>query len=49
MYFYREYSGKEVDIVLEDYQKNYTALEVKSNPKAKGKDVFPLPHNFRAR
>ena len=44
MYFYREYSGKEADIVLEDYQKNYAALEVKSNPKSK--DIFPLPHTF---
>lgn len=46
MYFYREYSGKEVDIVLENYKKNYVALEVKSNVKAKSRDVFPLPHTF---
>ncbi|HVA11008.1 MAG TPA: ATP-binding protein [Candidatus Dormibacteraeota bacterium] len=46
MYFYREYSGQEVDIVLEDYKKNYTALEVKSNTRARSKDIFPLPHSF---
>ena len=46
MYFYREYSGQEVDIVLEDYQKKYTSLEVKTNPKQRSKDVFPLLHQF---
>lgn len=46
MYFYREYSGQEVDVVLEDYQKNYTCLEVKTNPKARSKDIFPLEHSF---
>lgn len=43
LYFYREYGGKEVDIVIEDYKKNYTALEVKVD-KGKVKDIFPLPH-----
>jgi len=43
LYFYREYGGKEVDIVIEDYKKNYTALEVKVD-KGKLKDIFPLPH-----
>ncbi len=46
MRFYREYSGQEVDVVLEDYQKNYKCLEVKSSSKKRGKDVFPLPHSF---
>jgi predicted AAA+ superfamily ATPase len=46
MYFYREYGGQEVDIVLEDYQKKYVTLEIKSNPKATSKDIFPLPHSF---
>jgi hypothetical protein len=46
MYFYREYSGQEVDIVLENYQKEYTCLEVKTNPRQRSKDVFPLPHKF---
>ena len=46
MYFYREYSGQEVDIVLEDYQKQHSAIEVKSNAKARSKDIFPLPHTF---
>lgn len=43
MYFYREYGGKEVDIVLADYKKNYTAIEVKVD-KGKAKNIFPLPH-----
>lgn len=41
MYFYREYGGKEVDIVLEDYKKNYTTLEVKVD-KGRAKDIFPI-------
>lgn len=43
LYFYREYGGKEVDLVLEDYKKNYTVLEIKLD-KGKVKDIFPLPH-----
>lgn len=42
-YFYREYGGKEVDLVIEDYKKNYICVEIK---KSKGKlnKIFPLPH-----
>lgn len=43
MYFYREYGGKEVDIVIEDYKKNYTTLEIKAD-KGQVKDIFPLPN-----
>lgn len=43
LYFYREYGGKEVDIVIEDYKKNYTILEVKLD-KGQVKDIFPLPN-----
>src|SRR3989344_2601224 len=43
IYFYREYGGREVDIVIEDYKKNYTACEVKID-KGQVKDIFPLPH-----
>lgn len=46
MYFYREYGGQEVDVVLEDYKKNYTTIEMKIKEKGKVKDVFPLPHAF---
>ena len=46
MYFYREYGGQEVDLVLEDYKKNYTCLEMKLNKKSAIKDIFPLPHAF---
>lgn len=42
-YFYREYGGKEVDLIIEDYKKNYTALEIKLD-KGRIKDIFPLPH-----
>lgn len=42
MYFYREYGGKEVDLVLEDYKKNYSVLEIKLD-KGRVKDIFPLP------
>jgi len=43
LYFYREYGGKEVDVVIEDYKKNYTVLEVKTD-KGIVKDIFPLPY-----
>lgn len=42
-YFYREYGGKEVDLVVEDYKKNYTVLEIKVN-EGGVKNIFPLPH-----
>jgi len=44
-YFYREYGGKEVDLVLENYHKEYKCFEIKyqeSHPK----NIFPLPHSF---
>lgn len=45
-YFYREYGGKEVDLVIEDYKKNYTCIEIK---KSKGKlnNIFPIPHKSK--
>ncbi len=43
IYFYREYGGKEVDIVIEDYKKNYTALEIKSK-NGSIKNIFPIKH-----
>jgi len=43
MYFYREYGGKEVDIVLENYKKQYKTLEVKVD-KGEVKNIFPLPN-----
>jgi len=42
-YFYREYGGKEVDLVIEDYKKRYTCVEIK-NTKGKINKIFPLPH-----
>lgn len=43
LYFYREYGGKEVDLIVEDYKKNYTAIEIKTT-KGNAKKIFPL-HN----
>lgn len=42
LYFYREYGGKEVDLVIEDYKKNYTLVEIKVG-KEKVRQIFPLP------
>ena len=46
MYFYREYGGAEVDLVLEDYKKNYKTMEMKVQKRGAIKDIFPLPHKF---
>ena len=43
MYFYREYGGKEIDLVIEDYKKKYTTVEIKSN-KGTANKIFPLPN-----
>lgn len=43
LYFYREYGGKEIDFVLEDYKKKYFCLEAKFGDGG-AKRVFPLPH-----
>lgn len=43
LYFYREYGGKEVDLVIEDYYKKYMCVEIKIG-EGKVKDIFPLPH-----
>lgn len=40
-YFYREYGGKEIDLIIEDYKKNYTTVEIKSN-KGSAQNIFPL-------
>jgi hypothetical protein len=45
MYFYREYGGQEVDLILESYKKEYDCIEIKVN-KEINKDIFPLPHKF---
>lgn len=47
LYFYREYGGKEVDLVIEDYLKHYSCVEMKLQRRGGGnKDIFPLPHTF---
>ncbi|MDP4010898.1 MAG: ATP-binding protein [Candidatus Roizmanbacteria bacterium] len=40
-YFYREYGGKEIDLIVEDYKKNYITVEIKSK-KGKAHEIFPL-------
>ena len=40
-YFYREYGGKEIDLIVEDYKKNYTTVEIKLD-KGKLQNIFPL-------
>jgi predicted AAA+ superfamily ATPase len=42
-YFYREYGGKEVDLIVENYKKEYAAIEIKLT-KGGAKDIFPLPN-----
>ena len=46
MYFYREYGGREVDLVLEDYHKNYGCIEMKRKGAA-ARPVFPLEHSLK--
>lgn len=43
MYFYREYGGKEVDVVVEDYKKRYQTLEIKT-AKGNANTIFPYPN-----
>lgn len=45
LYFYREYGGKEVDLVLENYKKEYVCAEIKLQ-KLTQDSPFPLPHQF---
>lgn len=40
-YFYREYAGREIDIIVEDYKKNYTTVEVKTT-KGTAHHIFPI-------
>lgn len=44
--FYREYGGKEIDLVIEDYYKQYTCVEIKAATSGGNKHIFPLPHTF---
>jgi len=46
LYFYREFGGKEIDIVLEDYHKNYVCIEIKRSTNGQAKNIFPLPHEI---
>jgi len=40
-YFYREYGGREIDLIIEDYKKNYTTVEIKSK-SGKVQKIFPI-------
>jgi hypothetical protein len=44
-YFYREYGGREVDLVMESYKKEYVSWEIKWMEK-KVADIFPIDHKF---
>lgn len=46
LYFYREYGGKEVDLVISDYFKHYNCVEMKISEQGGNRDIFPLPHTF---
>lgn len=46
LYFYREYGGKEVDLIIEDYKKNYITVEIKSK-KGKAQNIFPLKNSSK--
>jgi hypothetical protein len=45
LYFYREYSGREIDLVIEDYQKKYRTYEIKLS-KGASKSFFPFMSVF---
>ncbi|MEI8232815.1 MAG: ATP-binding protein [bacterium] len=45
-YFYREYSGQEVDLVVEDYHKTYRCYEIKASNRSSHKSVFPIIHQL---
>jgi predicted AAA+ superfamily ATPase len=45
-YFYREYGGREVDLVLENYDKEYQCFEIKYESQ-KPTPVFPLQHTLK--
>ena len=47
LFFYREYGGKEVDLIIESYKKKYIAVEIKTT-KGTVKDIFPLPNTSEA-
>ena len=42
LYFYREYGGKEIDLIVEDYKKNYVSVEIKVSG-GKMQKIFPIP------
>ena len=46
LFFYREYGGKEIDLIVADYFKRYKAVEIKVKNKKGNKDIFPLSHTF---
>jgi len=46
LYFYREYGGREVDLVVEDYFKKYQCFEIKLKEEKLIKKIFPLKHQL---
>ncbi len=47
LYFYREYGGKEVDLVIEDYYKKYQCVEIKVQGSGGNRNIFPLPNTYQ--
>lgn len=46
-YFYREYGGKEVDLVLESYEKEYKVFDIKTSRDIKEVNkIFPQEHEL---
>lgn len=45
-FFYREYAGKKIDLVLEDIYKKYKCFEIKQQPDRRTEEIFPLPHEL---
>jgi len=45
LYFYREYSGKEIDLVIEDYKKQYKTYEIKLSKESE-KSFFPIESKY---
>lgn len=43
-YFYREYGGKEIDLIIEDYKKNYITVEIKTKT-GKVQKIFPIKNH----
>lgn len=46
MFFYREYNGREVDIVLQNPFKKFVVVEIKYKERNRTKNPFPIESNY---